>query len=97
MATQGVVQPAKGRRDFMRMFRELKQAVTNDWGGVKPLVMEEDKEFLEKKGKLQDLEQQLTTASKQVCVDCLYLGRKIFSSFSSLDYMETATFSNLAS
>lgn len=49
----------------MRMFRELKQAVTNDWGGVKPLVVEEDKEFLEKKGKLQDLEQQLTTSSKQ--------------------------------
>ncbi|RZS12119.1 hypothetical protein BHM03_00043509 [Ensete ventricosum] len=71
VATQGLVQPAKGRRDFMRMFRELTQSVTNDWGGVKPLVMEEDKEFLEKKGKLQDLEQQLTTASKQVCVDCL--------------------------
>ncbi|KAJ8509996.1 hypothetical protein OPV22_000430 [Ensete ventricosum] len=65
VATQGLVQPAKGRRDFMRMFRELTQSVTNDWGGVKPLVMEEDKEFLEKKGKLQDLEQQLTTASKQ--------------------------------
>ncbi|XP_072996548.1 sorting nexin 2B-like [Typha latifolia] len=59
-----VAVPAKGGRDFFRMFRELKQSVTNDWGGVRPLVVEEDKEFLERKEKVQDLEQQLTTASQ---------------------------------
>ncbi|XP_057981670.1 sorting nexin 2A-like [Malania oleifera] len=62
---QEVVQPAKGGRDLLRMFRELKQSVTNDWGGAKPSVVEEDKEFLEKKEKLQDLEQQLSSVSQQ--------------------------------
>ncbi|WOL05566.1 hypothetical protein Cni_G14295 [Canna indica] len=65
VASQGSTQPAKGGRDFMKIFRELKQSVTNDWGGTKPLVVEEDSEFLERKAKVQDLEQQLTTASKQ--------------------------------
>ncbi|KAG6497712.1 sorting nexin 2A-like [Zingiber officinale] len=62
---QEVVQPAKGGRDLLRIFKELKQAVTNEWGGVKPLLVEEDKEFLEKKEKMQDLEQQLSSASQQ--------------------------------
>ncbi|XP_074591128.1 sorting nexin 2A-like [Curcuma longa] len=63
--TQNTVQPAKGGRDFMKIFRELKQSVINDWGGAKPLVVEEDKEFLERKVKAQDLEQQLATSSRQ--------------------------------
>ncbi|MQL80686.1 hypothetical protein Taro_013139 [Colocasia esculenta] len=65
VAPQEVVQPAKGGRDLLRIFKELKQSVTNDWGGVKPLAVEEDKEFLERKEKMQDLEQQLSTASQQ--------------------------------
>ncbi|XP_077213375.1 sorting nexin 2A-like [Tasmannia lanceolata] len=60
-----VVQPAKGGRDLLRIFKELKQSVANDWGGSKPAVVEEDKEFLEKKEKLHDLEQQLSNASQQ--------------------------------
>nr|XP_029120604.1 sorting nexin 2A [Elaeis guineensis] len=64
-APQDVVQPAKGGRDLLRIFKELKQSVANDWGGVKPAVVEEDKEFLERKEKVQDLEQQLSTASQQ--------------------------------
>ncbi|XP_051143464.1 sorting nexin 2A-like [Andrographis paniculata] len=62
---QDVVQPAKGGRDMLRFFKELKQAVVNDWGSVKPAVEEEDKDFLKKKEKLLDLEQQLTNMSKQ--------------------------------
>ncbi|KAM7494751.1 hypothetical protein LguiB_029360 [Lonicera macranthoides] len=60
-----VVQPAKGGRDLLRLFKELKQSVSNDWGGVKPPVVEEDKEFLEKKEKLQDFEQQISNVSQQ--------------------------------
>lgn len=63
---QDVVHPAKGGRDMLRFFKELKQSVVNDWGNLRPPVEEEDKEFLEKKEKLWDLEQQLTNASKQV-------------------------------
>lgn len=61
-----VAQPAKGGRDLLRIFKELKQSVTYDWGGVKPPVVEEDKELLEKKEKLQDFEQQLSNVSQQV-------------------------------
>ncbi|XP_015973793.1 sorting nexin 2A [Arachis duranensis] len=60
-----VVQPAKGGRDLLRIFKELKQSVTNDWGGSKPLVVEEDKEFLERKEKLVEFEQQLSGVSQQ--------------------------------
>nr|GEU75892.1 sorting nexin 2A-like [Tanacetum cinerariifolium] len=60
-----VVQPAKGGRDLLRMFKELRQSVTNDWGGAKPLVVEEDKEFLDKRKKLQDFETELTNVSQQ--------------------------------
>lgn len=66
MAPQEVVQPAKGGRDLLRLFKELKQSVTNDWGSSKPPVVEEDKEFLEKKEKLRDFEHQLSAASQQV-------------------------------
>ncbi|CAI9770767.1 unnamed protein product [Fraxinus pennsylvanica] len=62
---QDVVQPAKGGRDLLRLFKELKQSVVNDWGGSRQPVVEDDKEFLEKKEKLRDLEEQLTDASKQ--------------------------------
>ncbi|KAG6555806.1 hypothetical protein Mapa_002445 [Marchantia paleacea] len=62
---QEASQPAKGGRDLVRLFKELKQSVTNDWGGVKPAVFEEDKAFLEKKEKLQELEKQLGDASQQ--------------------------------
>ncbi|KAF8397195.1 hypothetical protein HHK36_016102 [Tetracentron sinense] len=65
VAPHEVVQPAKGGRDLLRIFKELKQYVANDWGGSKPSVVEEDKEFLEKKEKLQDLEQHLSNASQQ--------------------------------
>ncbi|KAM7257549.1 hypothetical protein ACFE04_013290 [Oxalis oulophora] len=60
-----VVQPAKGGRDLLRLFKELKQSVANDWGGVRPSIVEEDKEFIEKKDKMIDLEQQLSNASQQ--------------------------------
>lgn len=61
-----VVQPAKGGRELLRLFKELKQSVTNDWGGAKQAVVEEDKEFLEKREKLQDFEQQLSNVCMQV-------------------------------
>ncbi|CAL5404692.1 unnamed protein product [Camellia sinensis] len=60
-----VVQPAKGGRDLLRILKELKQSVTNDWGATKPPMVEEDKEFLEKREKLQDFEQQLSNVSQQ--------------------------------
>ncbi|PSS09525.1 Sorting nexin 2B like [Actinidia chinensis var. chinensis] len=65
MGPQDVVHPAKGGRDLLRIFKELKQSVTNDWGGSKPPVEEEDKEFLEKKERLRDLEQHISNASQQ--------------------------------
>ncbi|XP_076883026.1 sorting nexin 2B-like [Bidens hawaiensis] len=60
-----VAQPAKGGRDLLRMFKELRQSVVNDWGGTKPPVVEEDKEFLEKRKKMQDFELELTNVSQQ--------------------------------
>lgn len=60
-----VAQPAKGGRDLVRLFKELKQSVTNEWGGVKPAVSEEDKEFVERKEKLQELERRLSEASQR--------------------------------
>ncbi|KAL2899234.1 Sorting nexin 2B [Bienertia sinuspersici] len=65
MASHEAVQPAKGGRDLLRLFKELKQSVTNDWGNSRPAVVEEDKEFLEKKEKLYDFERCLTDVSKQ--------------------------------
>ncbi|KAL9316211.1 hypothetical protein ACSQ67_017212 [Phaseolus vulgaris] len=61
-----VTQPAKGGRDLLRIFKELKQSVTNDWGGSKPLVVEEDKEFMERKDKLVDFEHHLSNAESLV-------------------------------
>ncbi|PKA66887.1 Sorting nexin 2B [Apostasia shenzhenica] len=62
---QEAVQPARGGRDLLRMFKELKQSVTNGWGGVKPMAVEEDKEFLERKENIQELTLQLNAASEQ--------------------------------
>ncbi|KAG2391167.1 Sorting nexin [Vigna angularis] len=60
-----VAQPAKGGRDLLRIFKELKQSVTIDWVGSKPLVVEEDKEFIERKDKLVDFEHHLSNVSQQ--------------------------------
>ncbi|KAI4306893.1 hypothetical protein L6164_030133 [Bauhinia variegata] len=60
-----VAQPAKGGRDLLRIFKELKQSVTNDWVGTKPLVVEEDTEFTERKEKLIELKQPLSDVSQQ--------------------------------
>ncbi|XWS74407.1 hypothetical protein CRYUN_Cryun02cG0213400 [Craigia yunnanensis] len=65
VAPHEVVQPAKGGRDLLRLFKELRQSVSNDWGGSKPPVVEEDKMFMEKKEWIHDLEQQLSNASQQ--------------------------------
>ncbi|KAK0603438.1 hypothetical protein LWI29_004961 [Acer saccharum] len=65
VAPHEVVQPAKGGRDLLRLFKELRQSVANDWGGSKPPVGEEDKEFLENKERMNDLELQLSNASQQ--------------------------------
>lgn len=62
---QEAVHHTKDGRDLLRIFKELKQSVTNNWGGAKPPVVEEDKDSLERKKKMQDLEQQLTTSSQQ--------------------------------
>ncbi|XP_076908978.1 sorting nexin 2A-like [Bidens hawaiensis] len=56
----------KGGGDLVRRFKELRQSVTYGWGGTKPpLVVEEDKDFLERKTKLQDFEVQLSSVSLQ--------------------------------
>ncbi|KAL3521264.1 hypothetical protein ACH5RR_019413 [Cinchona calisaya] len=60
-----VAQPAKGGRDLLRLFKELKQSVTNDWGAAKAPLAEEDREFMERKDKLQEFEQQLSNVSLQ--------------------------------
>lgn len=60
-----VSQPAKGGRDLLRIFKELKQYMANDWAGTKPPIVEEDKEFMERKDRLQDLELQLSNVSQQ--------------------------------
>lgn len=75
-----VAQPAKGGRDLLRIFKELKQSVANDWGGSKPLVVEEDKEFMERKEKLAEFEQQLSSVSQQVYV-CVVLDIFFFYMF----------------
>lgn len=63
-------QPAKGGRDLLRMLKELKQSVANDWGRVKPLVVEEDKDFLDRKDWLVEFEHHLSNISQQVCLLC---------------------------
>ncbi|MCO5580665.1 hypothetical protein L7F22_034535 [Adiantum nelumboides] len=65
MAPEDVAQPAKGGRDLVRLFKELRQSVTIEWGGVKPAVTEEDKEFLERKLNLEELEHCLNEASQK--------------------------------
>ncbi|KAI3817847.1 hypothetical protein L1987_11646 [Smallanthus sonchifolius] len=60
-----VVHQGKGGSDLVRMFKELRQSVTYGWGGTKPPLVEEDRDFLEKKMKLQDFELQLSNVSLQ--------------------------------
>lgn len=62
---QDVVQPAKSRWDFLRIVKEMNQSVSNDWGGSKPPIYEQDAEFLQNKDRLLNLEKQLTNASEQ--------------------------------
>ncbi|KAI3770805.1 hypothetical protein L6452_01949 [Arctium lappa] len=62
---QDVVRPAKSRWDFLRIMKEMNQAMSNDWGGTKPSIDEEDTGFLQNKERLLNLEKQLTSASKQ--------------------------------
>lgn len=69
----GGVEPARGGRDLLRLFKELRQSVSNDWGGSKPAVVEEDRDFVEKKEKMHDLEQQIINASQQVKFSLLRL------------------------
>ncbi|XP_062203778.1 uncharacterized protein LOC133905977 [Phragmites australis] len=40
---EDVVQPAKGGRDLLRIFKELKQSVVIDWVDVKPPLVEEER------------------------------------------------------
>ncbi|KAL9247708.1 hypothetical protein vseg_021112 [Gypsophila vaccaria] len=65
VAPHEAVQPAKGGRDLLRLFKELRQSVTNDWGNSKPPLVEEDNEFLDNKDKLHNFQLHLTEASKQ--------------------------------
>ncbi|KAJ7547927.1 hypothetical protein O6H91_08G110100 [Diphasiastrum complanatum] len=65
IAPQEVSQPAKSGRDLVRMFKELKHSVTIDWGGAKPLIVEEDKEFIEKKESVKNYERHLLNASQK--------------------------------
>ncbi|KAL0709126.1 hypothetical protein Bca4012_016104 [Brassica carinata] len=60
-----VAQSPRGGRDLFRLFKELRQSVSNDWGGAKPAVVEEDKEFMERKEKMHDLEKEIINASQQ--------------------------------
>ncbi|KAL9257348.1 Sorting nexin 2A-like protein [Drosera capensis] len=59
------VQGVKSGMDLLKKFKELRQSLTNDLGSSRPPVIEEDKEFLERKEKLQNFEQHLIDASKQ--------------------------------
>ncbi|KAL8172335.1 hypothetical protein V2J09_024139 [Rumex salicifolius] len=54
-----------GGRDWWRMFKEVKQSVVNEWGGSRPPVTEEDKEFLERKKRLEEIGGQLTGVTQQ--------------------------------
>lgn len=56
----------QGGRDLMRVFRELRQSVVNDWGGARGLAEEEDREFLERRGRIQEFGLRLGAASEQV-------------------------------
>ncbi|KAK1271736.1 Sorting nexin 2B [Acorus gramineus] len=60
-----VTRAAKGGRALMRMFKELRQSVANEWGGGRLPVAEEEKEFLERKERIRDLEAQLGNASQK--------------------------------
>lgn len=65
---QDVVQPAKSRWDFMRIIKEMNQAVSNS----PPTYDEDDAHFLQNKDRMLNLQNQLTNASKQVCDSSLF-------------------------
>lgn len=73
LGDEGMDVNAKGGRDLLKLFKELRQSVTNDWGSVKPLVVEEDRGFLERKERLVDFEQQLSNVSLQVLVYVIFM------------------------
>ncbi|KAJ6818722.1 sorting nexin 2B-like [Iris pallida] len=65
-AAEEAAQPARSGRDMLRIFKEMRQAVVNEIGGARPAAaVEEDREFLERKERVQDFEQRLSTASQQ--------------------------------
>lgn len=59
------IESAKGGGDLLKIFKELRQSVTYGWGATKPPLVEEDKEFMEKKMKLQEFELALGNVSLQ--------------------------------
>ncbi|EPS61389.1 hypothetical protein M569_13409, partial [Genlisea aurea] len=64
MRMNDVSQSTKGG-SFLKMFKDFKQTMANDWVGVKPPLVEDDKEFLQSKEKLLTLEQHLSNVSQQ--------------------------------
>ncbi|KAL8129862.1 hypothetical protein V2J09_019017 [Rumex salicifolius] len=56
---------AIGGRNLLRLFKEMKQSVANEWGNSRHTVMEEDKEYLDMKEKICGFESSLVNASKQ--------------------------------
>lgn len=61
-----------GRRELVKALKEMRQFVANDWGRVKPLVVEGDKGFLERKEWLSEFENRLCNTSQQVCALIFY-------------------------
>eukprot|EP00898_Chlorokybus_atmophyticus_P002514 jgi/Chlat1/3263/Chrsp22S03439 len=65
------VQPAKGN-DLLRLFKELKQSMSNDWQGNtrQAAYVEEEPEFVERKARVQDLEKAVIEASQRAELLC---------------------------
>lgn len=66
MSPHEVKHSAKGGRNLLRLFKEMKQSVANDWGNSRHTVIEEDEQYLDMKEKLRGFESSLAYASKQV-------------------------------
>ncbi|XAR60789.1 hypothetical protein NMG60_11034297 [Bertholletia excelsa] len=95
IGSQKAVQPAKAGRDLLRMFKELKRSVTNDWGGSKSPLEEEDNAFLDKKERLCDIEQQISGSSQQIAQVLCLIGQTLILELPSLhlkaEKLETAS------